>query len=68
MFAYEVSNYARPGGECRHNLAVWRGCDYLGVGPGAHGRLSGDGGTEAIRQIRAPEKWLSASGLGLGSW
>jgi oxygen-independent coproporphyrinogen-3 oxidase len=60
MFAYEVSNYARPGGECRHNLAVWRGGDYLGVGPGAHGRLSGDGGTEAIRQIRAPEKWLSA--------
>jgi oxygen-independent coproporphyrinogen-3 oxidase len=60
MFAYEVSNYARPGGECRHNLAVWQGCDYLGVGPGAHGRLSGDGGTEALRQIRAPEKWLSA--------
>jgi oxygen-independent coproporphyrinogen-3 oxidase len=60
MFAYEVSNYARPGGECRHNLAVWQGFDYLGVGPGAHGRLSGDGGTEALRQIRAPEKWLSA--------
>jgi oxygen-independent coproporphyrinogen-3 oxidase len=60
MFAYEVSNYARTGGECRHNLAVWRGGDYLGVGPGAHGRLSGEGGTEAIRQIRAPEKWVSA--------
>jgi oxygen-independent coproporphyrinogen-3 oxidase len=60
LFAYEVSNYARTGGECRHNLAVWRGSDYLGVGPGAHGRLSGTGGTEAIRQIRAPEKWLSA--------
>lgn len=60
MFAYEVSSYARPGAECRHNLAVWKGCDYLGIGPGAHGRLSGDGGTEAIRHIRAPEKWLSA--------
>ena len=60
MPAYEVPNYAGPGGECRHNLAVWRGGDYLGVGPGAHGRLTGNDGTEATRQIRAPEKWLSA--------
>lgn len=35
---YEISNYARPGFECRHNLAVWRGEDYLGLGDGAHGR------------------------------
>jgi putative oxygen-independent coproporphyrinogen III oxidase len=60
MPAYEVSNYARPGGECQHNLAVWRGGDYLGVGPGAHGRLTGNSRTEATRQIRTPEKWLSA--------
>ncbi|KAI9333595.1 hypothetical protein BDR26DRAFT_868196 [Obelidium mucronatum] len=37
---YEVSNYARPGHESIHNLAYWRGWDYMGVGPGAHGRLS----------------------------
>src|SRR5512144_3241335 len=57
--AYEISNHARPGGECRHNLAVWRGADYLGVGPGAHGRLTGHGRTHATRAIRAPEKWLA---------
>jgi oxygen-independent coproporphyrinogen-3 oxidase len=38
--AYEVSNYAKPGQESRHNLAYWQGLDYIGVGPGAHGRLT----------------------------
>ena len=38
---YEVSNWARPGGECRHNLAYWRGDDWWGVGPGAHSHLGG---------------------------
>jgi putative oxygen-independent coproporphyrinogen III oxidase len=57
--AYEISNYARPGCECRYNLNVWRGEDYLGVGPGAHGRLSRDGRTGATRAIRSPEKWLT---------
>ncbi|MCR6629608.1 MAG: radical SAM family heme chaperone HemW [Magnetospirillum sp.] len=52
--AYEVSNHARPGGECRHNLTYWLGGDYVGVGPGAHGRLNG----EAFRQHRAPAIWL----------
>jgi oxygen-independent coproporphyrinogen-3 oxidase len=58
--AYEVSNHARLGAECRHNLTYWQGGDYVGVGPGAHGRLTGDGGTDALYQIHAPERWLNA--------
>jgi putative oxygen-independent coproporphyrinogen III oxidase len=56
--AYEISNHARPGGECRHNLTYWRYGDYAGIGPGAHGRLSWDGQKHATRQHRAPEAWL----------
>jgi putative oxygen-independent coproporphyrinogen III oxidase len=58
--AYEISNHARPGGECRHNLAYWRYQDYVGVGPGAHGRMTRGGQKVATRQIRAPEAWLAA--------
>ena len=58
--AYEVSNHARPGEACRHNLTYWRGGDYLGVGPGAHGRLSRGGVTEAVRNLPNPEAWLKA--------
>jgi oxygen-independent coproporphyrinogen-3 oxidase len=58
--AYEISNHARPGAECRHNLAYWRYDDYLGIGPGAHGRISGSNGKIATRQIRSPEAWLAA--------
>lgn len=59
--AYEVSNHARPGAECRHNLFCWRGGDYLGVGPGAHGRLADDGGGAwASHRIAAPDRWLRA--------
>ena len=54
---YEVSNYARPGAESRHNLAYWRYGDYAGIGPGAHGRLSLDGRLVATRRHRAPEPW-----------
>ena len=39
--AYEISNHARPGAACRHNLIYWRYQDYVGVGPGAHGRFAG---------------------------
>ncbi len=56
--AYEVSNHARPGEESRHNLTYWRYGDYVGVGPGAHGRLTLDGRKIATRQHRAPESWL----------
>ena len=66
--AYEISNHARPGAECRHNLAYWRYQDYVGIGPGAHGRLTRAGGKYATRQRRAPESWLEAvetAGTGL---
>jgi putative oxygen-independent coproporphyrinogen III oxidase len=58
--AYEISNHARPGGESRHNLTYWRYGDYVGVGPGAHGRLTIGGDKIATRQHRAPEAWLAA--------
>ncbi len=58
--AYDISNHARPGAECRHNLVYWRYGDYLGIGPGAHGRLTEDGRKRALRNLRAPETWLQA--------
>ena len=58
--AYEISNHARPGAECRHNLAYWRYQDYVGIGPGAHGRLTRGGGKFATQQYRLPERWLAA--------
>jgi len=56
--AYEISNHARPGAESRHNLTYWRYGDYVGVGPGAHGRLTVEGLKLATRAHRAPEIWL----------
>ena len=57
---YEISNYAVPGSECRHNLVYWRGGDWLGVGPGAHGRLTVAGERFATSTERHPERWLAA--------
>jgi putative oxygen-independent coproporphyrinogen III oxidase len=54
---YEVSNYAAPRAESRHNLAYWRYADYAGIGPGAHGRITLDGALFATRRHRAPEMW-----------
>jgi oxygen-independent coproporphyrinogen-3 oxidase len=59
LLAYEVSNYARPGAESRHNLAYWRYADYAGIGPGAHGRVGVDGALLATRRHRAPEPWAA---------
>lgn len=59
LHPYEVSNYARPGAESRHNLAYWRYGDYAGVGPGAHGRLTLGTDLIATRRHRAPEPWAS---------
>ncbi|OYW24108.1 MAG: coproporphyrinogen III oxidase [Sphingomonas sp. 12-62-6] len=54
--AYEISNHARPGAESRHNLTYWRYTDYVGIGPGAHGRR---GGVATVRH-KKPENWMSA--------
>lgn len=56
--AYEISNHAMVGQESRHNLIYWRYDDYVGIGPGAHGRLTKDGQKFATRGHRAPDIWL----------
>ena len=65
--AYEVSNHAKPGFESRHNTTYWRGGDYIGIGPGAHGRLTAQPApgrtttiTRATHQIADPARWLNA--------
>jgi putative oxygen-independent coproporphyrinogen III oxidase len=59
LAAYEISNYAKPGAESRHNLAYWRYGDYLGIGPGAHQRVLSSGAMHATRRHRAPEEWAA---------
>ena len=58
--AYEVSNHARPGSESRHNLLYWRGHDYAGIGPGAHGRITVNSEKRALSTMKAPEAWCEA--------
>lgn len=60
LSAYEVSNYAKSGEESRHNLAYWLSQDYLGIGPGAHGRFvpAGQMARVATQNIKSPERWL----------
>ena len=57
--AYEVSNYAQEGSESVHNLVYWRYGDYIGIGPGAHGRLTIDGKRYATETFLSPEEWLT---------
>ena len=65
--AYEISNHAKPGFESRHNITYWTGGDYIGIGPGAHGRLTTQpvpdrtmSITRATHQIADPARWLDA--------
>ena len=58
--AYEISNHAQPGAACRHNLIYWRYQDYVGIGPGAHGRFAEGAAKRATRRASGPEAWLEA--------
>ncbi len=58
--AYEISNHAQPGAACRHNLIYWRYQDYVGIGPGAHGRFAEGNAKRATRRSSGPEAWLEA--------
>ncbi len=64
MEGYEISNHARIGAESRHNRVYWRYGDYVGIGPGAHGRLTVDGQRMATEQWRNPVKWLDMADAG----
>jgi oxygen-independent coproporphyrinogen-3 oxidase len=68
LMAYEVSNYAKRGFECQHNLTYWRYGEYIGIGPGAHGRIGSP--RMATMMINSPEGWLKSveeKGRGLQS-
>ena len=58
MPAYEVSNHAKGGAECFHNMIYWRGGDYIGIGPGAHGRLTINQTRWATEAPKSPDIWL----------
>lgn len=60
--AYEISNHARKGEQSQHNLVYWRGEPYVGIGPGAHGRLPNGtkGAATAHVQVKRPEDWINA--------
>lgn len=64
--AYEVSNHAASGAESRHNLIYWRCGDYVGIGPGAHGRITVGGRRLATESPLAPGRWLHHVGRGSG--
>ncbi len=57
---YEISNYAKPNYECKHNILYWNGGQYIGIGPGAHGRINTSSGRIATMNFNAPEKYLKS--------
>ena len=67
--SYEISNHSRAGAESAHNLIYWRAGDWMGIGPGAHGRLTVNGERVATEAMKAPVPWLLAveSGTGIES-
>ncbi|MFC0159440.1 radical SAM family heme chaperone HemW [Mameliella alba] len=64
--AYEVSNHARPGAQSRHNLVYWHYGDWVGVGPGAHGRIGSGATRQSTVAWSAPGKWLEQAEAGSG--
>lgn len=64
--AYEVSNHAKTGSESRHNLIYWQCGDYVGIGPGAHGRITLNGARYATESPRDPQGWLASVNSGNG--
>ena len=67
---YEISNWARPGYESRHNLGYWRNVDWAGIGPGAHSHYNAHGGTQGMRSwdIAHPKLWGTAISEGSVPW
>ena len=63
---YEVSAYARPGARCRHNLNYWEFGDYLGLGPGAHGKISFPDRIVREARVRNPDSWMDKALAGGG--
>ncbi|WP_170411114.1 radical SAM family heme chaperone HemW [Ruegeria arenilitoris] len=66
LLTYEISNHARPSAESQHNLIYWRYGDYVGIGPGAHGRVTLNGQKLATETYLSPNAWLTAVGKGNG--
>ena len=64
---YEVSAYARPGHRCRHNMAYWTFADYLGIGAGAHGKVTTPGGVLRTEKPRMPREYMAGMAAGRAS-
>ena len=60
MIQYEISNFALPGFESKHNMTYWRYEDFLGIGPGSHSRLTFNDKKHEIANYKLPEKWLES--------